>query len=149
MYRLLRTDSQNQDFKNLVNLLDADLAVTDGDEHTFYDQFNKIDNIKFVIVVYNDNDPIACGAIKEFDPNTMEIKRMYVIPSSRSKGIASKVLLALEKWAVEMLYSRCVLETGIRQPDAVALYRKNGYKIIPNYGQYIGVANSLCFEKIL
>jgi putative acetyltransferase len=147
MDNLIRTDSQNLDFKNLVRLLDAELAITDGEEHAFYDQFNKIDMIKYVVVGYFENRPVACGAIKEFDALTMEVKRMYVVKSERGKGQASRILKALENWAREMSYSRCVLETGIRQPDAIALYKKNSYTLIPNYGQYIGVENSLCFEK--
>jgi GNAT superfamily N-acetyltransferase len=149
MDNLIRTDSQNLDFKNLVRLLDAELAITDGEEHAFYDQFNKIDMIKYVVVGYFENRPVACGAIKEFDALTMEVKRMYVVKSERGKGQASRILKALENWAREMSYSRCVLETGIRQPDAIALYKKNSYTLIPNYGQYIGVENSLCFEKYL
>jgi len=149
MDNLIRTDSQNFDFKNLVRLLDAELAITDGEEHAFYDQFNKIDLIKYAIVGYTENRPVACGAIKEFDVQTMEVKRMYVVKSERGKGEASRILKALENWAREMSYSRCVLETGIRQPDAIALYKKNGYTLIPNYGQYIGIENSLCFEKYL
>jgi putative acetyltransferase len=149
MDNLIRTDSQNLDFKNLVRLLDAELAITDGEEHAFYDQFNKIDMIKYVVVGYFENKPVACGAIKEFDALTMEVKRMYVVKSERGKGQASRILKALENWAREMSYSRCVLETGIRQPDAIALYKKNSYTLIPNYGQYIGVENSLCFEKYL
>jgi GNAT superfamily N-acetyltransferase len=69
---------------------------------------------------------------------------------SKSGFLELRVFLkALENWAREMSYSRCVLETGIRQPDAIALYKKNSYTLIPNYGQYIGVENSLCFEKYL
>ena len=74
---------------------------------------------------------------------------MFVDPSQRGKGIASLVLNELEAWAVSLSCNKCVLETGRDQPDAVALYEKNGYQLIPNYGQYIGVENSLCFEKKL
>jgi len=85
--------------------------------------------------------------MKEVNPATMEIKRMYTIPESRGKGLATKVLTQLETWATELSYEKCLLETGKRQPEAIELYRKNGYIIIPNYGQYAGVENSLCFEK--
>jgi GNAT superfamily N-acetyltransferase len=74
---------------------------------------------------------------------------MFVSPGSRNKGIASKILSELENWASELSYTKCVLETGKRQPEAVGLYKKNGYKLIPNYGQYTGVENSVCFEKEL
>jgi GNAT superfamily N-acetyltransferase len=74
---------------------------------------------------------------------------MYTLPESRSKGIATKVLNELEKWATELYYKKCILETGWRQPDAIRLYEKNGYKRISNYGKYAGIENSVCFEKEL
>lgn len=149
MTNLVRTSSDNDDFLKLVKSLDAELAIVDGDEHSFYSQFNKIDKIRFVVVAYNDEKPVGCGAIKEFNAEAMEVKRMYVSPDGRKKGIATKILTELEKWAGEMEYAKCALETGKRQQDAIALYIKNGYKQIPNYGQYIGVDNSVCFEKRL
>lgn len=149
MIRILRTDSYHSDFIKLVKLLDADLAIRDGNDHLFYAQYNKIDNIRHVIIAYENEIPVGCGAIKEFEENTMEIKRMYVAPEYRKKGIASFILGELEKWAAELSYSRCVLETGKKQPEAIALYTKNGYKSIPNYGQYAGIDNSMCFEKMV
>lgn len=74
---------------------------------------------------------------------------MFTQSQYRGKGLASMLLAELEKWAKEMHYEKCVLETGKRQQDAVALYQKNGYLITPNYGQYIGVDNSVCFAKTL
>ena len=147
MINIIRTSSDNHDFIELVRLLDADLAIRDGDKHTFYDQFNKIDNIRYVVVAYENNKPVGCGAIKEYKPDSMEVKRMYVLPEHRKKGIASKILDELEIWASELSYSKCILETGKGQPEAIKLYKKNGYTLIPNYGQYAGVENSLCFEK--
>ena len=149
MIRLARTNSQNQDFISLVKYLDADLAKKDGEEHSFYSQFNKIDLIKYVVMAYDDKTPLGCGAIKESALNTMEVKRMYVSPKSRGNGIATIILTELEIWAVELGYTKCILETGKRQPDAIALYKKNGYKLMANYGQYIGMENSVCFEKLL
>jgi GNAT superfamily N-acetyltransferase len=148
MIRIIRTDSDNEDFINLVKYLDADLAERDGNDHSFYAQFNKIDKIKYVAVAYENSKPVGCGAIKEYAPNTMEIKRMYTSPESRSKGIATKILKELELWANELSYEKCILETGKRQPEAIGLYKKNGYKLIPNYGQYAEIENSLCFEKV-
>lgn len=147
MIRPLRTDSINTDFIQLVNQLDAELATRDGNEHSFYIQYNKIDNIRFVVLAYENQKAIGCGAIKEYSPDTMEIKRMYVSPEGRKKGIATKILTELESWAIELSHTKCILETGKKQPEAIALYRKNGYKPIPNYGQYAGIENSLCFEK--
>jgi GNAT superfamily N-acetyltransferase len=147
MMSILRTDSTNHDFVGLVRLLDADLAKRDGEDHSFYAQFNKIDKIKFVVVAYENEKPVGCGAIKEYEVNTMEVKRMYVSPECRKRGIASKILSELENWARELSYAKCILETGKKQPEAIALYRKNGYTLIPNFGQYAQAINSLCFEK--
>lgn len=145
--RLHRTDSSDPDFIELVRHLDADLAQRDGEDHSFYAQFNKIAKIKYAIVAYEDDRPVACGAIKEYSPGTMEVKRMYTSPESRGKGIASKVLSELELWASELAYEKCILETGRKQPEAIALYKKRGYQVIPNYGQYADVEDSVCFEK--
>ena len=147
MLQLIRTNSNNKDFIQLVNQLDKELTIRDGDEHDFYDQFNKIDNIKYVVVAYENEKPVSCGAIKEFDVLTMEVKRMFTQEDARGKGIASKVLDELEKWAAELGYKKCILETGVRQPEAIQLYTKNGYQLIENYGQYKGIENSRCFEK--
>lgn len=147
MIALIRTDSNNEDFINLVKELDAYLKTTDGDEHEFYNQFNGIDVLKHVVVAYEDQTPVGCGAFKEFNASSVEIKRMFTVPNLRGKGIAAKVLNALEIWARELNYSSCVLETGIRQKEAVQFYKKNNYHIIENYGQYVDMDNSLCFEK--
>ena len=149
MIKLKRTNSSNKDFIKLIKYLDADLAVRDGEEHSFYHQFNNIDVIKYVVVLYENNQPIACGAIKHHTSNTMEIKRMYTSLNSRGKGIATLILIELEHWSAELGYKKCALETGEKQPEAIQLYVKNGYQIIPNYGQYMGTENSLCFEKKL
>ncbi len=149
MITLLRTNSEHRDFVELVRLLDADLAKRDGADHSFYAQFNTIDKIKYVVVAYENERPVGCGAIKEYAHGTMEVKRMYVPPEHRKKGIASNILSELERWAVDLTYTKCILETGKQQPEAIALYRKNGYRIIPNYGQYAQVGNSVCFEKAL
>ncbi len=149
MIRFIRSDSDNKDFIKLVRDLDTDLAERDGEDHSFYAPFNKIDKIRFAVVIYENNKPVGCGALKEYAPGTMEVKRMYVTPESRGKGIATKILTELEKWATELSCTKCILETGKRQPEAIGLYRKYGYQPIPNYGQYINVENSVCFEKIL
>ncbi len=148
MIKCIKTDSDNEDFRLLVGELDADLQKRDGEEHTFYAQFNKIDHIKHVVVAYVNNEAVGCGAIKEYSTDAVEVKRMYVQPHNRGKGIASEILMALEAWAAELNYAKCVLETGKKQPEAIRLYHKNGYAVIPNYGQYENVENSVCFEKM-
>lgn len=146
---LVRTDYRNLDFRSLVENLDAELMVRDGPDHGFYDQFNGTKGLDQVVVAYEASLPVACGAMKPFGKDSMEVKRMFVIPACRGLGVAQKVLGALEVWARETGKSRCVLETGKRQPEAIAFYRKSGYTQIENYGPYRGVENSLCFEKRL
>lgn len=149
MVTLIRTNSENKDFIDLVRELDKDLAMRDGEEHSFFAQFNKIDTIKHVVVAYEKDVPVGCGAIKEYEAGVMEIKRMFVIPDKRGEGVASIVLRELEKWTQELGYKKCILETGYKQPEAIRLYTKNNYKIIPNYGQYAEIASSVCFEKFV
>ena len=149
MLTLIKTDSSNPDFINLVKELDIYLAEVDGDDHAFYDQFNKIESLKYVIVAYEDSNAVGCGAMKEIMPGIMEMKRMYTSPLHRGKGIASAILYALEKEVKKMNMKKCLLETGIRQAEAISLYKKLGYHLTENYGQYAGVKTSLCFEKKL
>jgi GNAT superfamily N-acetyltransferase len=149
MIQIQRKSTENADFLALVKELDAELAIRDGDEHSFYDQFNKLHNIKYVVVAYLDGVAVGCGAIKEYAPDTMEVKRMFVPLQQRGKGIATAVLQALEVWAKELGYAKCILETGIRQPEAISLYKKNQYRITANYGQYKDAVGSVCFEKVL
>ena len=144
-----RTNSDNRDFQELVKALDIDLKIRDGEEHSFYAQFNKIDKIKYAIVAYDQDLPVGCGAIKEYSEDTMEVKRMYVPPERRGQGIASVILKELETWCRELNYKKCILETGKKQPEAIEFYKKNCYKIISNFGQYANVQNSVCFEKDL
>lgn len=144
---LKRTNSEDFDFVELVAKLDKDLAIRDGDEHAFFAQFNKIDMIKHVVVAYENDVAVGCGAIKEYQPYTMEVKRMFVEPSFRGRGIAQKVLAELEVWTSELNFKKCILETGIKQPEAIGLYKKCGYTQIENYGQYANVKSSVCFEK--
>lgn len=148
-FEIRRSSNDDRDFVNLVKLLDADLAIRDGDDHEFYHQFNGIESLDGVLTCYSNSKAIGCGAIKKFDAQSAEVKRMYTLPEWRGKGIAGLVLQELESLAKGMGYKRCILETGKMQPEAIGLYKKHGYKVIPNYGQYTGVANSVCFEKFL
>ena len=111
MLSVIRTDTTNEDFKKLVSLLDAELKELDGEDHSFYAPMNKISLLKYAVVVYEGDETVGCGELKEYEPGTMEV--------------------------------------GKRQPDAIALYTKNGYIGIPNFGPYAQDANSLCFEKKL
>ncbi len=149
MLSLIRTTSENQDFINLVKFLDADLKIRDGEDYAFYAYINKTAVLNCALVCYLHDVPVGCGAFRAIDTETVEIKRMFVSPDSRGKGIASAVLTELELWASELKYTQTILETGINQPEAIALYKKSGYEIIPNYGQYAGVETSICMKKII
>ena len=149
MIKIVRTDSSNEDFIALLRGLDAELAERDGSEHSYYVQFNKIDDIKHVLIAYDDGRPVSCGAIRPLGPGQMEVKRMFTVPHSRGYGIGATILDELESWAAELGASSCILETGKRQPEAIRLYERSGYTVIPNYDQYIGMENSVCFEKVL
>ncbi|WP_271855723.1 GNAT family N-acetyltransferase [Patiriisocius marinus] len=149
MIDLIKTDTSNPGFVNLVKELDSFLAITDGDDHEFYDQFNQLNSIKHVIIAYEGSIAVGCGAIKEYDATTMEIKRMFTKSNFRGNGIASEILQALETWAQSLNYTSCILETGVRQVEAVSLYIKGGYCQIENYGQYTDVVDSVCFKKVL
>lgn len=147
--KIQRTDSADSDFKDLVRLLDANLAVRNGDDHAFFSQFNKIDMIRNCVVIYVENIPAACGAFKKWDDSTAEIKRMYTHPDFRKRGLATVIVRELETWAKELNYASAILETSLQQNEAISVYEKSGYRRIPNYGQYIGIDKSVCYEKVL
>tara|TARA_B100000795_G_C22526881_1_gene333558 strand:+ start:190 stop:642 length:453 start_codon:yes stop_codon:yes gene_type:complete len=149
MNRIIRTDNKSLDFKSLIIELDAYLKITDGEDHQFYNQFNSLEKIKNVVVAYKNEKAIGCGAFREFDSNTVEIKRMYVKEGYRGKGIANTILTFLEHWAKEKGYKKSILETGNRQVEAISFYKKSGYRSIPNYGHYTQMNDSNCFKKLL
>lgn len=149
MIKIRSTTSDDQDFIDLVKELDTYLKITDGDEHDFYNQFNGIESLQSVLVAYYNNKPVGCGAFKPYDHESVEVKRMYLKPENRGSGIAADILKTLEISAKEGGYKRTVLETGKRQLEAVKFYHKSGYQRIPNYGQYVQMDNSYCFEKRL
>ena len=124
MLRLIRTNSDHPDFINLVKDLDAYLKIVDGDDHEFYNQFNNIDVLKHTVIAYVDNQPVGCGAFKAFNNSSVEIKRMYTSPIARNKGIASAILKNLEDWAKELNIKSTLLETGLKQTEAVKFYKK-------------------------
>src|SRR5215207_4791310 len=121
MLKIIRTDSENADFQALVKLLDADLAIRDGDMHGYYAQYNKIDAIKNAVVAYLDERAVGCGAFKQFEAESVEIKRMFVLPENRGHGIAVEILKELESWAAELNFKSAILETGKKQPEAIRL----------------------------
>ena len=149
MLSIRHCENTDPDFAALVKLLDAELAQRDGKAHAFYHQFNSSTFLKPVVLAYEDGIPVACGALKNYTDDTMEVKRMYTLPAYRGKKIAAAVLSELEKLCAAAGNGYCVLETGIQQPEAIRLYERSGYSRIANYGQYSDVSNSVCMRKKL
>ncbi len=149
MITLKRTNSEDNHFYELVRLLDKDLQDRYGTLQDFYSRFNSIQNLPTVVLAYYNEQPVGCGCFKKFDDGSVEVKRMYVSNEQRGKGIGAAILTELEKWAAELKVAAMVLETGNNQPEAVHLYEKMGYTIIPNYGQYSGMETSICMKKNL
>lgn len=147
MISLKRTTSDDLDFKKLTRQFDEFLIEIDGDEKDFFAQYNQI-YINAVVVAYENGVAIGCGAFKEYESNVAEIKRMFVDPNHRNKGVAAKILHELEHWIKEDKYSCCILETSYKLENAIALYEKFGFERIANFGQYIGVKSSICMKKI-
>ncbi len=147
MIQLLRTTSADLQFGILVSKLEQELRARYGSIQDLYDQHNKVVNINTAVVAYKDNDPAGCGCIKEYDKFTVEIKRMFVDMNYRGQGISKLILTELETWAQQLGYKKVMLETGLRQPESLALYKKCGYKQISNYEPYMEMVESICFSK--
>jgi len=102
------------------------------------------------LVAYDNGEPVGCGAIRRLDGHTAEIKRMYVAPECRGRGVGHKMLDALEAEGRRLGVGRIVLETGTLQDRALALYRSRGFAVIPAFGEYAGApATSICMGKEL
>jgi putative acetyltransferase len=146
---LVRTNSDDPDFRKLVNELDADLRHRNGDMMDIYDQHNIIEHNNTVVIAYLNNEPSGCGCFKPYDAESVEIKRMFVRSVARGNGISKLVLTELETWARDLGFTYTVLETGSLQTEALALYNKAGYLPIPQYEPYVGLPDSVCFKKQL
>lgn len=148
-FHLERTTARHRDYMKLVELLDKEIQKRDGADFEFYNQFNSSEEISEVVLVYENEMAIGCGTIKNFNENTAEIKRMFTLPESRGKGIATLILDELTTWASEIGYQKLILETGKKYPEAISLYLKYGFRQTENYGQYVDMEESVCFEKSL
>lgn len=144
-----RVTNTDPELQQLVKRLDEELKITDGEDHAFYNQFNGLEGIDHLLLGYSKNFATACGGFKKYDQTTAEIKRMYTAPQARGLGMGTALLQELQIWAKAEGYNRLILETGIRQKPAIALYKKAGFERIENYGQYAGVEDSYCFQKQL
>ena len=147
----LRCDGNNKDFIENCRLLDVylDLRVGEIIKRDKYAPYNLIDEINEAIVVYRDNHPIGGGSIRYYDENTVELKRMFVIPTEQGKGIGTELVFKLIEWAKELGYKKMILETGELLPESCHVYSKLGFVKIPNYGPYVNMPESLCMGKEL
>lgn len=146
---IVKTDSKNSNFLKLIKLLDDDLNERYGELQKEFDKHNKLDYINDVIVIYKDAVPAACGGFKEYNVETIEIKRIFVAKESRRQGLSKLIIKELEELARKKGYKYAVLETGKKQFEAINLYRNAGYNGIQNYGPYAGNDNSICMKKAL
>ncbi len=150
-YNIKVTDGQDHDFIDLCRLLDFNLDEIVGEtfQREKYQQYNTLDDIHDVIMIYQDRLPVACGGFKYYDDLTAEIKRVFVKKELRRHGLAKILMRELENRAIEKGFSRLILETGEPLKASMGLYRSIGFTIIANYGQYREMKESICMEKIL
>jgi putative acetyltransferase len=144
---ITRTNSDNPDFKKLTDELDMELCRIYNTRPEDYEEYNRITDLKTVVLAYCDGVPVGCGCFKKFDETTIELKRMYIDPAFRNRGIASGIVKELEKWATELESRISVLETGTGQPEAIAMYHKLGYSVTENFMAESG--HSICMKKML
>ncbi|NIJ55280.1 GNAT family N-acetyltransferase [Dyadobacter arcticus] len=147
MINITRTDSNNPDFQKLTNKLDIELCRIYNTQPKDYEEYNRITDLGTVVLVYFNSDPIACGCFKKLDETTVELKRMYVDSAFRGRGIGSTMVKELENWAMGLGSKAVVLETGKKQPEAIAMYRKLGYHNISGYSKDTETDNSVCMKK--
>lgn len=146
-----RTDGKNRDFIENCRLLDMDLDRRVGKvvKREKYREYNHLDEIREAIVVYNDRNAVGGGAIRKYDDKNAELKRVFVQPEYQGRGIGSRLVSLLIEWAAELGYERMILETGELLAESCAVYRKLGFEVIPNYGPYADMPESLCMAKDL
>jgi len=136
----------------LIQSLNAELSRTypeDGATHFRLESEEVEAGQGAFLVAYDGAEPVACGAVRRIDPGTAEIKRMYVRPGFRGLGLGRKMLEALEAEARRLAVTRIVLETGVRQIEALGLYSQTGFARIPAFGEYLNSPLSICMGKDL
>lgn len=149
MPEIIRTNSDNPDFQNLTNELDTELCRIYNTKKEDYEAYNRITGLPTVVIACENGIAVACGCFKQFDAQRIELKRMFVTPEFRGRGIASAMVVELERWGTELGYETVILETGKGQPEAIALYRKLGYGDIPHFGEFPEESRSICLGKSL
>ena len=145
------TDGCNKDFISLCNLLDKYLDKLCGGEEnrSEYIQYNKLNDIHDVIIAYDEDIPVGSASFKRYDEEIAEVKRVFVKEEYRGRGISKNIMKLLEQYAKNKGFLYLILESGVKLEKAHGLYKLMGYKIIPNYGQYIGMTESICMKKKL
>lgn len=149
MIIFIRCSSEDEEFVGLTRQLDLELRERNGKKQELYKEMNVVSKIDTAILIKKEGIPIGCGCFKEYDKDTIELKRVFVKTAYRGNGYSNRLIQQLEQWAHELGFHRIILETGRKQTEAIGLYRSNGYKEIKNYGPYIEMTNSICFEKYL
>jgi GNAT superfamily N-acetyltransferase len=142
----------SDDARRLIAALDAGLAELYPPEQRFGPNLKakQIEGNRGAFLVARDGDrAVGCGAIRVIEPKTAEAKRMYVDPDYRGKGVGRSLLARLEAAAIELGVERLVLETGVYQEAAIALYRRAGFTQVDCWGEYTASPTSICFEKTL
>lgn len=149
--RIEYTDGRDRNFIELCHELDDFLnEIVGGEENrTKYLQYNKLDDIHDVVVAYENDVPVGSASFKKYDDECAEIKRVFVKKEYRGRGISNILMKMLEERAREKGFKYFILESGEPLVSAMALYRKSGYKVIPNYGQYVDMEESVCMKKKL
>src|SRR5215218_10146008 len=125
-FQIERTTAEHKDFQFLVSCLDHELWNELKEDQATYDQYNKVPDLKTAVVVYTNDQPVACGCFKKFGEEVVEIKRMFVQKAFRGKGLSKKILHELEVWAIEEGYHHAVLETSVHFETAISLYTRSG-----------------------
>ena len=137
----------------LIDALNAELSgmyPEPGANHFRLDPTEVTDGRGAFLIVYRDGIPVGCGAMRLLDAETAELKRMYTSPAVRGRGLGRRLVAALEAEARALGARRLVLETGVRQAAALALYRGTGFHPIPFYGEYcLSPETSVCLGKDL
>lgn len=141
-----RCDGSNKDFVENCRLLDEDLDRRVGKviQRDKYQQFNTLEKIEHAIVVYIDDKPAGAGAIRKYDEDSIELKRVFVRPEVQGNGVGTNLVKELIDWASELGFKKMILETGELLVEAKHVYLKCGFEIIPNYGPYKNMPESLC-----
>ncbi len=147
--RLQRTNQADLEFIALVQQLNQEQEARNGDKNDYYMQFNQLDEIDYVVIAYINEQAVACGGLRPYDSQQIEVKRMFTSENYRQQGIAGQVLIELEQWARELGYEKCILETGTMNPEAVEFYHKNEFKQVAAFPPYTEDIDSICFEKKL